>query len=53
MCSTVEGSDPEDQVGDLDAVADGVLVDAYRRLPLNPELVQSSASLAALTGPEW
>ena len=53
MSSTGGGSDPEDQVRDLDAVADEALVDAYRRLPLDPELVQSSASLAALTGPDW
>ena len=37
----------------MDAVADETLVDAYRRLPLDPELVQSSVRLAALTGPEW
>ena len=38
---------------DLDAVADEALVDAYDRLPLDPELVQSAASLATLTIPEW
>ena len=33
-------------------VADDELVAAYRRLPLDPELVLSAARLAALTFPE-
>lgn len=33
--------------------ADNELVDAYRRLPPDPALVQSAAHLAALTAPEW
>ena len=53
MSSMGGGSDLEDQVRDPDAVADEALVDAYHRLPLEPDLVQSCASLAALTGPEW
>ena len=53
MSSTGGGSDPEDQVRDLDAVADESLVDAYRRLPLDPELIRSASILAALIAPEW
>ena len=33
--------------------ADEDLVAAYRRVPLDPELVRSAARLAALTVPEW
>ncbi len=33
--------------------ADEELVAAYRRHPLDPELVQSAARLASLTVPEW
>ncbi len=33
--------------------ADEELVAAYRRHPLDPELVQSAARLASLTIPEW
>jgi len=53
MSSTASVSDPEDHERDPDVVADEALIDAYRRLPLDPELVQSVASLAAFTGPEW
>jgi len=34
-------------------VADRNLVDAYRRQPTEPALVQSAARLAARTAPEW
>ena len=51
--STVGGSDPEDQIRYLDAVADKALIDAYHRLPLDPEFIQSAACLVALTIPEW
>lgn len=47
------GSVPEDPVEDPDATADAALVDAYRRLPLDPDLARSAARLAALTAPDW
>lgn len=33
--------------------ADDEMVDAYRHLPLDPDLVRSASRLAALTAPEW
>lgn len=53
MLSTVPaGSEPEDHALAPDVVAAEALIDAYRRLPLDPELARSAASLAALTAPE-
>ena len=35
------------------ADADGVLQEAYRRLPQDPALVAAASRLASLTAPEW
>ena len=35
------------------AAADRRLIEAYRRLPEDPALIESAARLAARTAPEW
>ena len=35
------------------AAADRRLIEAYRRLPEDPALIESAAQLAARTAPEW
>ena len=47
------GSGPEEPVRDPDAVADEALVDAYRRLPPDSDLIRSARYLAAVTVSEW
>lgn len=53
MTKRASRTDPEDPARDPDAAADAALVDAYRRLPVDPDLVRSAASLAAFTAPDW
>ena len=38
---------------DTEAAADRRLIEAYRRLPQDPELVEAAKHLAAHTGPAW
>lgn len=53
MTNGASRTDPEDPARDPDATADAALVEAYRRLPVDADLVRSAASLAAFTAPEW
>lgn len=53
MTNGASRTDPEDPAPDPDATADAALVKAYRRHPIDSDLVHSAVRLAAVTAPEW